>query len=928
MRKISGKELVNISKKTDFANFISNQDGIQVIPNVKPGGDVIGIDPGGGGDGEVEQEIMPCLDPCIHGGDGWCCCPLGAECFVAGTKIIMKDGPDKNIEDVEIGDEVLSYNIHTEEFEPKHVTQLYTQTHDLKDGDTTVKVTFDNGTITHNTIANPFWSRDKGFVAVDADRCNTIHEWVKNSNHGKDTETLEIGDVLFVYDNDKLEEVKVVDIEVILEPDIRTYDIEVKDNHTFFADGILTHNSDGGGYQCSPPIIIGCGDDSNACGVNCFQAGLNYNCGDGGDPNCSPTRCGECGTGASCKTPSYRCQCDDVFHPGTDYANGITWRGQRYKDSVCTYYHFHDSDYGVCNTTSCSCYYYSADSGLSPVDNPTCCLYSQRLCDGTCPGDCTTANGCTQQAYLNECNICVGGFTGFTDNQGVDDCNKCPGEEGYGYGPETEWCADEDNDGLIDPSTATAGCYPEDIIDVSPYDGPNVDWYVCTEAEIDEQPYCESNYYCGITCCDVSGVHCCGNECCEVGATICNNNNQCCDPGVTTLDVNGNCCPPDAELLDFYGTCSFFSDVDVCGINEGNNQADKGNAVYSGIEIVNELFWNQDEYIIEIKFRPDPASDLTPFNNWSNLLPGDYLLLWQYASTGHCSQQEIGSYGTPTEPIPWIQWNVAEGTSVQGYPGDIDWLNLDNMFTSEDAWIQAEGYEETDQIGQVVVAGLCTEMVIIQEVIPHENDPSRTYVKILRPFEELRREAVEYWYGGNFVDGAFAFGRDSEPESDQDIKTAFGYYFNWELSGDNIECNQCNNLTPNPCQDGWEISYANDAIVNYTDENSGLIESVILNPGSTVASIVKYNSQQPVGKIVHYIDTSDAIFGLLSEYCNVYHPTDESGLDPDLCYVAGGYSNLKTYDYEDVSPLYLGGGVYYSSVQYTLGTNGFYGFGD
>ena len=137
-------------------------------------------------------------------------------------------------------------------------------------------------------------------------------------------------------------------------------------------------------------------------------------------------------------------------------------------------------------------------------------------------------------------------FYRFPNNQGIDGCNKCPGDEGYGYGPDTEWCADEDNDGLIDPSTATAGCYPEDIIG-SLYDGPNVDWYVCTEAETDEQPYCESNYYCGITCCDVNGVHCCGNECCEVGATICDGNNQCCDPGVLTLDVNGNCCPPDAE---------------------------------------------------------------------------------------------------------------------------------------------------------------------------------------------------------------------------------------------------------------------------------------------------------------------------------------------------------------------------------------------
>ena len=62
------------------------------------------------------------------------------ECFVAGTKIIMKNGPDRNIEDIVAGDEVLSYNVHTKQIEPKLVKNSITQTHDLKDGDITVKI--------------------------------------------------------------------------------------------------------------------------------------------------------------------------------------------------------------------------------------------------------------------------------------------------------------------------------------------------------------------------------------------------------------------------------------------------------------------------------------------------------------------------------------------------------------------------------------------------------------------------------------------------------------------------------------------------------------------------------------------------------------------------------------------------------------------
>jgi len=171
------------------------------------------------------------------------------ECFVAGTKVIMKHGSDKNIEDVIMGDEVLSYNVHSKQFEPKKVTELFTQTHNLKDGDITVKITFDNGTTTHNTIANPFYSKDKGFVAVDEERCNRVHAWVKTTNNNNDVSNLTMGDTVFSYNEDdgELNEVQVENIEYVMDNDIRTYDIQVEETHTFFANGILTHNSGGGG---------------------------------------------------------------------------------------------------------------------------------------------------------------------------------------------------------------------------------------------------------------------------------------------------------------------------------------------------------------------------------------------------------------------------------------------------------------------------------------------------------------------------------------------------------------------------------------------------------------------------------------------------------------------------------------------------------
>ncbi len=203
------------------------------------------------------------------------------ECFVAGTKVKMSNGLEKNIEDIKIGEQVLSYNIHTKKIESKKVTKLYTQVHDLVDGDITVKTKFNNGVETHNTIANPFWSKDKGFVAADAERCNRLHQWVKQTNKGKDTEQLKVGDTLYHYNGKELQEVMVTEIEHIVEPYIRTYDITVEDNHTFFANGILTHNSSGGGGDSDDDeigtYIYGCFDpyaDNYYCdqeGVDCVN---------------------------------------------------------------------------------------------------------------------------------------------------------------------------------------------------------------------------------------------------------------------------------------------------------------------------------------------------------------------------------------------------------------------------------------------------------------------------------------------------------------------------------------------------------------------------------------------------------------------------------------------------------------------------------
>jgi hypothetical protein len=230
----------------------------------------------------------------------------------------MADGTDKNIEDVKVGDEVLSYNTKTDEFENQLVTELFTQTHNLKDGDFTVKIKFDNGVMTHNTIANPFWAKDKGFVAVDEKRCNRVHQWVIASNNGNDIDGLYVDDILYSYSDDgTLEEVKVESIDYVMDVDIRTYDITVENTHTFFANGILTHNSGGSGPTPTPTPTPTPGPPNRYCNdpladnYQQYCGNTDNGCDSGTDMDGNPIDCvafaGSCSNNCCCNYFTMEC---------------------------------------------------------------------------------------------------------------------------------------------------------------------------------------------------------------------------------------------------------------------------------------------------------------------------------------------------------------------------------------------------------------------------------------------------------------------------------------------------------------------------------------------------------------------------------------------------------------------------------------------
>lgn len=146
-------------------------------------------------------------------------------CFPAGTKITMTDGSYKNIEDVKIGDRVLSYNIKNDQFASWSVKML---------GDPVHPVYEINDGLIRATVEHPFYVKKQdgktGWGAIEPDQ---------NAVRMKGTVlSLEIGDQILSEDEEWIE---IYDITYHPEP-IQTYNIlSFSGRHNYFANGILVY---------------------------------------------------------------------------------------------------------------------------------------------------------------------------------------------------------------------------------------------------------------------------------------------------------------------------------------------------------------------------------------------------------------------------------------------------------------------------------------------------------------------------------------------------------------------------------------------------------------------------------------------------------------------------------------------------------------
>ena len=170
---------------------------------------------------ETGEEVSPTTVIKPNGKYGVNCC------FDAGTQVLMSDGTTKNIEDVKVGDMVMSYNTVTHEFEPKKVLRTITKHH----SDDLVYVNLSNGKRIGMRAYHPLLTTE-GYKSLRPEFAQTKIEAGK-------IEKLQVGDTLIGYEAN----VTITSIEQrnpIKNYD--TYNLEVEDNHNYIVNGVVAHN--------------------------------------------------------------------------------------------------------------------------------------------------------------------------------------------------------------------------------------------------------------------------------------------------------------------------------------------------------------------------------------------------------------------------------------------------------------------------------------------------------------------------------------------------------------------------------------------------------------------------------------------------------------------------------------------------------------
>lgn len=151
-------------------------------------------------------------------------------CFDPGTKILMADGSEKNIEDVEIGDMVMSLNEDTGEF----IAQRVSDTIINKKSTDLVYVYLSNGVRIGMRAYHPLLTT-KGYKTLRPNAPEVKRD-LGNVRLGE----LKVGDTLVGYERNVmvLSVIKRIEVE-----DYYTYNLSVEGYHNYIANGVVVHNA-------------------------------------------------------------------------------------------------------------------------------------------------------------------------------------------------------------------------------------------------------------------------------------------------------------------------------------------------------------------------------------------------------------------------------------------------------------------------------------------------------------------------------------------------------------------------------------------------------------------------------------------------------------------------------------------------------------
>jgi hypothetical protein len=149
-----------------------------------------------------------------------------APCFVAGTKITMGDYTEKNIEDIIIGDYIISYNLN-KSIDEVDVVESVT----FREVSMTITYMFDDNTILESTVDHPIYVKDRGWSSYDNKLSNCMY------NIGN-VAKIDVGDFVKTING-------YTKIRNIIKNDKNkmVYNLsKIRQNSNFFANKILVHN--------------------------------------------------------------------------------------------------------------------------------------------------------------------------------------------------------------------------------------------------------------------------------------------------------------------------------------------------------------------------------------------------------------------------------------------------------------------------------------------------------------------------------------------------------------------------------------------------------------------------------------------------------------------------------------------------------------